>query len=339
MPSRRLAATLLAALAALLAAPSANAHGVAEAQGLEVHVLDDEGSDVVESYGGYDIEDAFLGSAHANGTDQVYVRLVLYGEHLQHTSMMPWRIEVSYLVAGKPYLHTLSTMDGQSFTHDFGAMAYEYVAEEHELEVQRAFLTNGAPKPGEPLDGLTVRSYWGDDLRDVAPGGLPAPLSNGLAEYPDPTAIEGKGRLVEHPVPAPVDAYFGPVTAARNGRGVALAVANGLAGGQHVHVAPAGDAAGWSVRVTPDNQVLDGNATGVFAVEATPAPGAAPLQLELLSDVGGRLLVTLQPDGAVHARGAEVLAAAPPAPAKDSPGLPLLGLLAAVLATAGLRRK
>ena len=330
---------LLLALAAALAVPAAQAHGVAEAQGLEVHVLDDEGSDAIEFYGGYDIEDLFLGSAHANGTDQVYVRLVLYGEHAQQTSAMPWRVEVSYTVGGQPFMHTLSTTDGQTFTHDFGAMAYEYVAEEHELDVQRAFLTNGAPKPGEPLDGLTVRSYWGDDLRDVAPGGIPAPLTGGVAEVPEPTAIEGEGRLVEHPVPAPVDAYFGPVTAARNGTSVALAVANGLAGGQHVHVAPVGEAAGWTVTVTPDNQVLDGNATGVFAVEATPAEGAAPLQLQLLSDVGGRLLVTLQPDGAVHARGAEVLAAAPPAPAKDSPGLPLAGLLAAVLAALVARRK
>ncbi len=336
MPSRSL---LLAAVAACLAVPAAQAHGVAEAQGLEVHVLDDEGSDAIEPYGGYDIEDLFLGSAHVDGADAVYVRLVLYGEHAAHTATMPWRVEVSYLVGGERQVHTLSTVDGAVFTHDFAGLDFEYVAEEHELDINRAILSNGAPRPGEPLDGLEVRSYWGDDLRDVAPGGIPVPGTNGALDYDDPLAIDGQGRLQEHPVPAPVDAYFGPVAATRNGTAIALSVANGLSGGQHVHVAPAGDPAGWAVTVTPDNQVLEGNATGVFGVEAVPAEGAGPLDLELLSDVGGRLLVSLHPDGSVHARGEQVLAATPPAPPKESPGLPLAGLAATLALVLALRRK
>lgn len=327
----------LLALTLLLAALPAQAHGVYEAQALEVHVLDDEGSDAIEAYGGYDIQDLFIGSQYQNGTEGVYVRLELYGSHAQATATMPWRVEVHYLVDGKPYSHILSTTDGATFTHDFACLQAEFEAEEHTLHVQRAMLSNGAPRPGVPLDGLEVRSYWGTDLRDVAPGGIPVPGLGGAAEYPEPTAIAGEGRLVEHPVAAPVDAYFGAVTAQRNGTTLALSIANGLTGGQHVHLAPLA-ADGWTVAIEPGQRVLDGNATGEFLIDATPAPGAAPLVLEALSDVGGRLLVELHEDGSVHARDAEVLAATPPAPAKESPG-PLFVATGLALLVAVLRRR
>ncbi|MEK6975461.1 MAG: hypothetical protein AABY18_03865 [Candidatus Thermoplasmatota archaeon] len=325
-----------------LAAPATQAHGTYEASELEIHVLDDEGSDTVEIYGGYDVQDAFLGSAYVEGLGPaVYVRLELYGAHAQHTAIMPWRVEVSYTYAGAAYVHSLSTTDGATFTHDFAGWQAEVEPAERTLHVQRAFLSQGAPVPGQPITDLTVRSFWGDDLRDVAPGGLPVPGTGGAAEYPDPTAIAGQGRLVETPVPSPVDAYFGAVTATRNGPAVALAVANGLSkGGQHIHLRLPADAPGWTFANGTDQVILDANrTTGTLSFVATPADGAGPAIIALEGDTGGWLELELRPDGSLHTRGVEVLGATPPEPPMESPSFTTLATLAGIVLVGLLRRR
>ncbi|HUR64246.1 MAG TPA: hypothetical protein VM241_07170 [Candidatus Thermoplasmatota archaeon] len=54
----------LLALAALLLAPLAQAHNPSEASELETLLIEDEGTDLIEPYGGYDINAIYLGMAH-----------------------------------------------------------------------------------------------------------------------------------------------------------------------------------------------------------------------------------------------------------------------------------
>ncbi len=341
--SRFLSALAGLALAILLLVPAAQGHGVVEAQELEVHVLNDEGSDVIEMYGGYDITDVLLGSAHLSEQgDTVYVRLELYGLIQDQTALMPWTVRVTYDGPDGPGAHFLSTSDGANFEHDFLKMDWEFDEGERTLHVQRAYLTSGGPVPGQPVRNLRVESFWGEDLRDVAPGGIPAPGSNGALEYPDPTQIDGRGVLVETPVPPATDAYFGAVTATRAGTLYTLNVTNGLTlGGQHVVLSfldP--DTPVWTQRLDVAEQVLAANGTGTFVFEAAPQEASAmPVLMQLSSDVGGRLVLEVRPDSSVHARGEEVLQPSPPAQGEESPA-PVAGLAAlAVLGVAGLRRR
>lgn len=308
---------LFIALLALLA-PAAQAHGVFEAQELEIHVLNDEGSDVIEAYGGYDIQDAFLGSGYLPGLgDLVYVRLVLYGQFSPQTATMPWVVRVHYDSADGPQTHQLSTLDGQAFTHDFAGMDFEIEAAERTTHIHRAYLTKGAPVPGQPLTGLRVESFWGTDLRDVAPGGIPVPGSGGLLEYPEPTAIPGEGRLVDTPIPPGVGAYFGDLSAHRNDTQYDLNVPNALrSGGQHFHLSVL-NGTGWILDGFPAQAVVDANSSTTFQFTASPQfNDVAPLILQLTSDVGGRVDLTVTPDQKLHARGAEV-----PTTVKEAPGM------------------
>lgn len=331
------------ALAVLCLIPAAQGHGVVEAQELEVHVLDDEGSDAIEAYGGYDITDVLLGSAYLpEHGDTVYARIELYGLIQDQTAAMPWTVRVHYDGPDGPGMHFLSTSDGATFEHDFLQMDWEFEAEERSLHVQRAYLSSGGPVPGQPVRNLRIESFWGDDLRDVAPGGIPVPGSGGALEYPDPTQIDGEGVLVENPVPPATDAYFGAVAATRQGTTYTLNVSNGLtAGGQHVFLSfleP--DPAAWTQRLEVGEQVLAANGTGMFVFQAEPqGAGATPMLVQLSSDVGGRLVLEVRPDGSVHARGAELLSATSPVEANGAPTF-AVGLAAvALLAVAAFRRK
>ena len=336
---------LLALLALGLAAVPAQAHGTFEAQELEIQVLSDEGSDAIEPYGGYDINAAFLGSAYDPALgDTVYVRLEAYGEISEATATMPWSLVVTYTANGASHEHRMSTTDGLTFEHDFATLTTEYEAEEHSLHVQRATLVNGAPKPGQPLTDLTVRSYWGDDLRDIAPGGIPVPFSGGAADLVDPTAIPGEGRLVEAPVPPPVSAYFGPLAASLTesdeAREYLLNVANGLSnGGQHVVLGVAGEAPGWDIQLGDLPQViLEGAGSGDIVFRATPIdPAAAPAVLELTSDIGGRTTLELRADGSLHTAEAALVEPAPVEP-KKSPSASLAAMLALAAVAAARRR-
>lgn len=323
--------------------PEVQAHGVVEAQELEVHVLNDEGSDVIESYGGYDITDVLLGSAYLpEHGDRVYARIELYGLIEPQNALMPWTVRVHYDGPGGPGTHFLSTSDGATFEHDFLQLDWEFDEEERSLHVQRAYLTSGGPVPGQPVHNLRVESFWGDDLRDVAPGGIPVPGSGGALEYPDPTQIDGQGVLVEAPVPPGTDAYVGAITATREGTTYTLNVTNGLSlGGQHITLAPLDpEAPAWGLQIDVGQVVLAANGTGLLVVQAAPKDAAAgPLILQLTSDVGGRLALEVHADGSLWTRGASLLGPSPAQGPEESPAIaPLFAGLAA-LAAAGLRRR
>ncbi|MEA3189954.1 MAG: hypothetical protein QOD77_536 [Thermoplasmata archaeon] len=322
----------LLAILLLLALPAAEGHNTYQAQELEVHVLNDEGSDAIEAYGGYDITEVFVGGAYVQGIgDALYFRIEAYGRMEDTNGAMPWSLKVRFRGAGEPVERTLTTADGATFESDFDALQFE--VEDRDLHVQRAVVALASVflQPGDPIKDLVVESYFGDDLRDVAPGGIPVPGTGGALEYPDPTQIDGQGRLVEAPPAPSPEAYFGEVRATLAGANYTLEVDNALtAGGQHFFLRDClCEAPGWEFAITKGAQEVAANGTATFTFHAQAGPEAAARELELISDVGGRLPMTLDPDGTLRVRDQSF---APP-PAVPAP-LPLavvaLGLAGAL---------
>src|SRR6185503_14339231 len=95
-------ALLSALLLAPLAALPASAHATVEAAELETMVIEDEGTDLIDFYGGYDIVAVFLGAAHhpelgagLHG-DGLYLRIELYGKPTGPTAAMANTIRVTF---------------------------------------------------------------------------------------------------------------------------------------------------------------------------------------------------------------------------------------------------
>jgi hypothetical protein len=335
----------LVALAFLLAAAvPANAHAVFEASELEIHVLNDEGSDVIEAYGGYDVQDLFVGFAHdatvgsGPAGDGFYVRLELYGL-MENSAPAPgqvWTVTVTIGTPAGPLQRTLSTSDGVTLTSDFQSLLYEIEAAERTTHVQRAFVSYESANlaPGQAIGPFTVESRVGDDLRDIAPGGIPIPGTNGAATYPDPTQIDGRGELASSVIlEAPTIYVQVKATPVAPGN-FTIAVQSSLAAGeQHILVVPRADD-GWTYALHgPTNAAVPANGTLSFTLQATLPGGASPLELEVMTDVGGRYLVTLDGNGTLTlADGTTV--EAPMAAAQESPAPPLAALAALALALA-----
>lgn len=328
-------AVLIVLLSGVYAIPTASAHDTVEAQELELFVIEDEGTDVIDTYGGYDIVAIFLGGSHRSDLgagaagDGFYFRIELYGEPTGPTAALPNTIVVSFAAGNGTVTRTITTSDGQAFDSDFDAL--DVTTEPLEVHIERAFLlweSIGAA-PGTPLTGLTVTTYYGGDARDVAPGGIFVPGTDGAAEYPDPTQIDGRGTLIEGPVPPAPDVYFGPAQAS----GAARQTPNGATqysyrievptalrnGAQHIIPGPVDllGANAWNLTVQSVAAVVEANGTFVLEFTAEPGPGATDLMLELRSDVGGRLPIRLAPDGTLTMRDATTT----PEPAqKEAPG-------------------
>ena len=338
------------ATALLAAVPPVGAHGVFEASELEVHVLSDEGSDVIESYGGYDVQDLFVGFAHdatvgaGEAGDGFYVRLELYGL-VENGPPAPgaWTVTVTIGTPAGPLERTITTSDGVTLESDFQSLLYEVDATERSTHVQRAFLSYAAAgvAPGQAIGPFTVESRVGDDLRDVAPGGIPVPGTNGAATYPDPTQIDGKGELAQSVVlEAPTVYVQVEATPAAPGTFTILVKSALAEGAQHILVVPRGDA-GWTYSLLGQtNAAVEANGSILFTLVATlPGAGAAvaPLQLEIQTDVGGRYPLTLDGNGTLTlADGSTVQA---PAAAKESPSLPWAALAALALALVAMRTR
>lgn len=338
-------------LAAVLLSPvpAVEAHGVFEAAELEIHVLNDEGSDTIEAYGGYDVQDLFVGFAHdatvgaGDAGDGVYLRLELYGlvENSPPSPGQAWTVAVTIGTPAEPIVRTLSTSDGVTLASDFDSLLYEVDAAERSTHVQRAFLSYASLglAPGQAIGPFKVESRVGDDLRDVAPGGIPIPGTNGAASYPDPTQIDGRGELAASVV-LESPAIYVQVEATPVAPGTfAIAVKSALAaGGQHILVVPRTDD-GWTYALQGQtNAAVDANGTVSFTIEATLPGGTSPLHLDVLTDVGGRYALELHGNGTlVLADGTSVHA--PPAAAKESPLPPSAAVAALALAFLAMRTR
>ncbi len=105
--------------------------------------------------------------------------------------------------------------------------------------------------------------------------------------------------------------------------------------GQHVHL-EARDATGWTFALISNAFVnVEAGGSVTFTFDAKPAEGAAPLALDIVTDVGGRITVTVLPDGSLESGEAKFV---PIAAAKGSPGAGIV-LVLGVLGLAAMARK
>jgi hypothetical protein len=338
---------LLAALTLALPAP-AFAHGVFEASELELHVLSDEGTDSIEPYGGYDINELFVGFAHdpAIGAgpagDGVYLRAEVYGlpENGAPVPGQTWSLRFTFETPGGALERTISTTDAKTFTSDFDSLLAEVDAAERATHFQRAFISYEAAglKPGDSIGSFKVESRVNGDLRDVAPGGIPVPGSNGAATFPDPLAIPGKGALAESVQLVGPEQYVKVALQPLPDGSFNVTLRSALTkGGQHVFVQP-GATEGWTYRLDGATSApLAANGTLAFRLTATPANATAPLRLDLLTDVGGRAELFLGTDGILRGPKGAVAFPAPPAAVKSPAAGAALALV--LLVGAAARRR
>lgn len=312
----------------------ATGHSTFEAQELEIHVINDEGSDMIEAYGGYDITEVYVGGIQIEGRPALYFRIELYGQLEPHTTVQEWDTVVSFDSPVGPVVRGFVTADGQTFQSSFDALEIE--VEGRDVHVQRAILFLDALEMsvGDPIRNLVVKTYYGDDPRDVAPGGIYVPGTGGALEYPDPTQIDGKGRLVEAPAVPDPGLYIGAIHAQREGYTYTLEVQNGLKkGAQHMILSmPNGETPTWNTTIHDGVQEMEANATGTFRFTAQPArPDSQDLKLWLATDVGGLVELAVHADGRLTAGENVLLPRFEEASAKAPGPWALVAILAAAI--------
>ncbi len=326
----------------------ASAHSVFEANELEIHVINDEGTDAIEPYGGYDITEVFVGFAHDASVGQdaagdgFYVRLELYGD--RNEAFVPaldaeWSVAVTFEMDGAPFTRSLRTTDGTTFAGDFDSLLVQ--VEGRDTHILRAFVAYEklGVAPGQILKVTQVESRVDGDLRDVAPGGIPVPGTNGAAMYPDATAIPGRGILVESITLVAPDGYV-RIRLQAPAEGVyEITVQSALAkGGQHIFIRPAATE-GWTYAVngTSAGEVA-ANGTLTFRLEATPSGATDALRMNILTDVGGRSQLILDVDGTISAPGGVSAKPTPQTPV-ESPAGGLIAVSFGLLLGAGILRR
>jgi MYXO-CTERM domain-containing protein len=332
----------LAALPLILVAVSpAAAHNTYEAAELEMHLINDEGSDLIESYGGYDIQDIFAGFSHdmAVAADGVYLRAELYGARSE--SAVPqdgaeWSVTFHLEAGGQAFERTLRTTDGQTFTSDFDALQVE--VEDRDTHVQRAFLRyEGALAAGGNLTLVRVDSRVDGDLRDYAPGGIPVPGTNGAREYPEPGSTRAKGLIQGTVALRNPDHYVHVGAEAEPGGSFQVTVKSALKkGAQHIMVRT--DEA-WGHRLEGNlSAAVAANGSLTFRILAPPTPANGTLWIDVLTDVGGRSRLHLEPSGALVGPAGLLAQAQTPEP-EPSPSPVLFAVLALALVGLAARRR
>lgn len=272
-------ALLLAIVA--LAAPSARAHGAAEAGELEILLLEDEANEAMEVAGGYDITQVYLGESHepqvgeGAAGDGLYFRFRLAGGAGGLPLGAPeHEVVVSFETPSGPVSRSFRTVDGDAFETDFDRLVAGI--DDGELVVERAHVSYAALglAPGDSISNFAVETRSDGEVRDRAPGGA---FRAGV-EVPTESRV-----LVEEHVLQGVARYV-EIAARREGDVVVLDVKNPLKqGGQHVLLeAPAGVAVEGPTSVSV-------KAGEVASFRLGLSREAAGRTVQVLTDIGGRV--------------------------------------------------
>lgn len=326
---------LAATLAVLMAAPAALAHAAVTPLPVETELLADEGEDAFYWIDGYDLFDLLVREAYHAPADAegVIFRFTLYGGFGPTPTTDALHIEIGSADAGPL---RITTTDDQTWTGDMEIVFLDIVADEppftgYTAKVQ-AFVpyeTLGLQKGGT-LDGVWMASYAGDELVDLAPGGIFVPGTMGAGEVPTESR-----RLVEsHPLGGPTG--YAKVLARATGETLTLTVENPFGDlGQHLSVHPQ-ETPGWTITTDlPSQASVEGDESATFTYAVTVGPEATdPLPIAVLTDLGGREWHYLgYENGTLTLHGdAAAATVVPPEVENESPGLGLgvLGVLAVV---------
>lgn len=319
-------------LALLMATPTALSHAAEEPLNVEVEVLEDEGEDAFYWYDGYDLYNLFVREAYWEPLDQegIIFRFTLYGGFSEAPEVDALHIDIS---AGSDNATTLrlTTTDDQTWEGDLTVVAANITEDEPPFTGVTSKLQAFVPydalglSPGDTLANVSMASYAGEDLRDIAPGGFFLPGSGGQGEVP------GESQRLVDELPLEGTGGYTEVTPTATGSSVQLLVKSNLeATGQHIEVVP-GQAPGWNLTVEgPTAASVDAGGETTFDLNVTASSSATePLPVAIITDLGGREWVYLGINGTELQTGLEPASVdvAPEQPPQESPGPGVLGLL------------
>lgn len=318
--------TLPALLAVLLSLSApAQAHASPDPLDVEVQLLADDTDDAYAFYDGYDLQDLYVREAYLRQTGEsgLVFRMIVYGGFAPAPAAQELHLDVAMTAGGSERTFRISSGDGANWTGDAlvvesSFQAAEPAGLEGSVQVFVPYSDLGMGVNGTVSDFRWL-SYADGDLRDVAPGGRPVPGTGGEAEIP------GESRVTTESI-----ALAGPVgyTETRiegEGYNVTLAVQNRISvTGQHILVDVPTDAPGWQVEaVDLDARSVEPGEHPAFTLRAQADPGAAPLEIVVTTDLGGRETVTLEPAAAPQP-GDGTGGTPAEEDGEESPGLPLV---------------
>lgn len=339
----REAVPLVAVLAIASLAPAAGAHAAPNPLDNAVHVLEDEPEDAFYWYDGYDLFNLFAREAHleaANETGVVF-RFTLYGGFAPAGTADELSIGLSATSAQGPANLSIATADDHNWTGDMRIVAANVTEEDPpwtgvtaRMQAFASYEQLGVA-PGGSLEDVSMVSRAGGETRDLAPGGVYLPHSQGQAEVPTESQRLVDGLDLHGP-----SGYVDTSAQVANGT-LTVEVENALANGQHVRLGVA-EAPGWNATVDGSGQTsLPANETATFRVLAEPTPSALePLAVEVTTDLGGHQTLFVGVNGtametATNPNAVEVDPAQPEP--NESPGWTAAAALAALVGLARAR--
>lgn len=335
--TRPLASLALLGLTLMLLAPTSLAHTAADPLDIEIHTLQDEGEDAFYWYDGYDLYELFVREAHwgPEAQDGLMFRFTLYGGFTPQPVAEELHIDIGLTTPAGEEVLRMTTTDDEVWTGDLQIAALNVTEDAPPFTGVTSKIQAFVPyeainaTPGQSISKVWMASYADDDLRDISPGPFFVPNSQGMA----PVQPGESQRLVDEIPLAGPTGYFNWSASPGPGQ-LTVTFENPLSKtGQHVGIQTT-PTEGWQVHAAgPTALSLDPGDSGEVTLNVTATPNAtAPLPLHLESDLGGFETVYLGVNGTVLQTGLEPASVdvAPDQPTNDSPGLGLVGLLAAL---------
>lgn len=321
------------AVIVLMALPLATAHGAVEAQELEVQVLDDEPNELNDPRGGWDITTVFVGEAHVRelgvgpAGDGVYWRLELFHAPGGPSPLAAgeWRADLTFEGPAGPVKRSIRATNPDDVTSDFDLLVVNATDEAVIVERALVLLAPNGLSAGDTLTNFHIESYVGNELRDVAPGGIPV---TGPVSTPDDGGPSG-----EYALTGPV--RYANASVERVDDMPAIKVSSLLKKGeQHVRVHP-------PPGVTSPDPLQMSLKPGTSAIVRLDLGEVRDGVFDVTTDVGGRVTMVLETEEGRTTLGA--VGGAAQAVADDGPAsrVPLGGgvMIAGLLAAAVLARR
>lgn len=340
------------ALALLLVAPVAAAHGDLEINELETLVIRDfEGGEESFPWEGFEIWDVYAGEGYNDslGAHGVYFKVNFGGDGtLRPTSGAAWTVTFTFRVGDEAFEREF-THDGNTITTNFESFQWQ-VADGNVLQV-KAWLPV-EDWAGKNITDIRLVSSVDGSPRDTAPGGIHDPITGTEIPVQAPSTPIfpplGEGRVVDE-VPLVGPAKYIDLTIEPKGNNTfTLTVTNPLKEqGQHVML-DAGDTSGWTLTTASPPHSLEGGQSATLDIQLRPTaePGTTlpPYQFNLVTDIGGlrSLYASFTPAGVELVEDPALAAAATvDAPARDVPlpgWTPLVGVTLAAVVLAARRQ-
>ncbi|MHB1260118.1 MAG: hypothetical protein ACYC2H_00235 [Thermoplasmatota archaeon] len=332
---------LLACLVSFTLLPGVQAHAAPDPLDNETHLLADGGDDTYAYTGGLDLQDLFAREAwyRPREAEGVVFRMIVYGSASPGGAGGPLRLTLDWNAPSGTGSLALSSPDGLTYTAEGAdlveqSMEAEGSAVQGSVQVFVPYTALGAER-GQAIDGLAWRSWVGEDLRDVAPGGRPVPGSQGTLMVEEESTVVTPALALSGP-----RGYTRSAASLEDGA-VVVNVQNLITTtGQHILVELPDDVPGWTLgEPDPAAATVGPGQHPSFRFTATPGGGATPLTVHVTTDLGGREALVIEVPTAESGEGPTTQTVADDqGGGKDAPGLPP-GMLLAALAAALLVRR